>query len=139
MSEVTTIVLFGSADADNAASVEMPDDGVILGVSMHGLIDNASGDGDLVLYEVSFGAVGSFATNDARSVIAVASWKGSLSGVAASYAESMARSNIDLRPGVRVFGGERVYLHVLVGAGGLNTSCRALLVCQFQKFTARRR
>ena len=139
MSEVTTIQLYGTGDDVNAASIDMPDDGLILGAHIMGAVDNASGDADEVRYELNFGATSSATTNDARSVIAVATWKGSLSGTAASYAKSTAESMTDLRPGIKVFGGERVYLHVVVVAGGLNASCRALLICQFQKFAARRR
>ena len=139
MSEVTTIQLFGTGDDVNAASIDMPDDGLILGAHIVGEIANASGDTDAVRYELNFGATSSATTNDARSVIAVATWAGQLSGTAASYAKAIAESMTDLRPGIKVFGGERIYLHVVVTAGGLNTNCRALVSCQFSKFTARRR
>ena len=138
MAEVTTIQLYGTAETDNIANVDMPDDGAILGAYIVARCSVGGADLDAISFELNFASVSSIITNDARSVIAIAAahqrW-----ATAAGFMNLIAEANIDLRPGIKVFGGERVYLHGTVIGGGLNVACRALLICQFSKFTARRR
>lgn len=137
--ELTVIQMYGTGEADNIASVDMPDDGIIQACHIIGHVNTLAGDAEGFRYEVSFGSTAAMSTNDARSVIARASFNGELVGAAATFLKAVAESWTWFgENGIKVFGGERVYLHGLA-AGGVNTLAYAMLHIRFQKFTARRR
>lgn len=141
MSETTTIQLYGTTEADNIANVDMPDEGHILSAHIYGRVSTMAADADGFLYELSFGSTSSFTSNDARGVIAIAGFNNELVGVAANTMRADAIGDFYFGvPGIKVFAGERIYLHGITrGGSGANDSVRALLVCSFAKFTARRR
>ena len=139
MAEVTTIQLFGNGDGDNIANVDMPDDGMLLSAHISGFTTGAAADLDAFAYQISFAATSSFTTNDARSVIFNAGASYDLVGAGANIFRTDINQSIYFDDGIKVFGGERIYLHGVPTTNGLNTAVRALLVIRFSKFTARRR
>jgi len=132
----TVIQLYSAAAQDAAASVDVPDDGVLLG--MHLMVKGAlNADGEEVAAEVSFGSVGARTSNDARQVIGVINEQIGLLG-AAGGASTVGNVVYDFGDGIQVFAGERIYLHTSV-TGGAFGSARALLIMGFKAFQARRR
>ena len=140
MPEATVIQLYGTGDADNIANVDMPDDGTIISCHISGSCTGVATDTEGFRYEVSFGATSAMTTNDARAVIARASYTIDLVGAAANVVQSHLNEHFYYGDdGIKIFGGERIYLHGLGGGNGLSNFAYALLVVRFQKFTARRR
>ena len=140
MAETTTIQLYGGGDGDNIANVDMPDDGLLLSAHMACFSTGAAADLDAFAYQLSFGATSSFTSNDARSVIMNAGASYDLVGAGANIFRTDVNQSIYFgEDGIKLFGGERIYLHGLPTTNGLNTVARALLVVRFSKFTPRRR
>jgi len=131
----TNIQLYTTLTQDAAANVDIPDDGVILG--MHLLVDGAlNADAEVVIAEVSFGSVAARTSNDARQIIGVIAQRmGLLTSGAASGIGSIV---YDFRDGIQVFAGERIYLHTGATTGVLNNA-RAIMIMGFKSFTPRRR
>lgn len=121
MSKHTTIIqMYTAADTDAAASIDVPDDGVLLacGIQAHGSLFAADGDGFVA--EVSFGSTNSNLANDARQVISSCAIFADLIGAAATMMRSEANTFRTFGDGVRVSAGERIYLHITDYGSGVN-------------------
>lgn len=139
MSENSVIQMYGTADTDGSAVIDVPDDGVLLAVQMHMINSGYAADGDFSIAQLSFSSVSQFLTNDARGVLAMITNAGDLSGAAANTIRGEVEASFYLGDGVKVFGGERLYLHV-AGSGNLvMTRGYALLLFNFKNFVQRRR
>jgi len=133
--ENQVIQMYGTVAA-TAYSIDVPDDGLILGVHMavHGTL-NAEDEG--VEASLEFGSVTARTTNDARQVIA---WVGSkLNLLTTGGGGGIGNSIVSFAQGIRVFGGERLYLHTAVLGTGVFIAARALILFNFASFVARRR
>lgn len=109
-----TLFLYGTGDGgqdDGVASLDIPQDGVIEGVSMH-VNGDLDADQDFVFAELSFIATNQSTVNDSRSLIALAIISNNLttSGAHQSTVNHYIPMDID------VSGGERLYLNILASA-----------------------
>ena len=140
MPEITTIQMYGTAAGDNAANIDMPDDGVLLACHVQLSAKTLSVDADGATMQISFGSTNSMGTNDARSVIATLDMNGELVGAAASFHQANV-SEFYTYPedGLKFFAGERIYMHTLQRGNGIIVRCYALLLIKFKTFTPRRR
>ena len=140
MSENSVIQMYGTADTDASATIDIPDDGILLSVQMLMLQTGQAADGDYAIGQIAFGSVSQFVTNDARGVLAVCGSNAELAGTAANVIRGDVQSNIYFgEDGIKVFGGERIYLHMGGGGNMATFRCYALLVFNFKNFIQRRR
>ena len=133
--ENAVIGLYTATTGDAAATIDVPDDGLLLRCFVH-IEGTLNADAEECEASVEFGSVNTRTTNDTRSLLAFVQAKMGLltSGAASNVGSSM----FDYGDGIVVFGGERIYLHT--GAtGGQLVNARALLVFSFAQFKARRR
>lgn len=139
MKGIQTIQMYSAADTDAAAVIDLPDDGELLAVTFdcRAILPNAA-DSEFAAYEVSFGSTSAFTSNDARQVIASMIISNDFtSAVGGTRSDKSMRYSFE--GGLEVFAGERIYLHVAVGAGGDNAVCRVHLLFKFKGGTTRRR
>ena len=140
MSHVSVIQMFSNSEGDAAASIDIPEDGKLVGVALNVTAVSVAVDGDGAAVEVSFGSTSSFETNDARQVIAATEIVGNLVGAAANFAPMTATREFDFRDGLQVFAGERIYLHTVgVGVNGAPTRAKAHLLIEFKTTAPGRR
>ena len=133
--ENSVIQIYATATQDNAASIDVPDDGLLLSSSL--IVEGVlNADTEEVLASLEFGATPARNTNDSRTVLNVAHAKIGL--LTSGAATNIAQSTVLYGDGIKVFGGERLYLHT-EAVGGTLQSARALLVFNFASFVARRR
>ena len=133
--EVTTIQMWSSAAAEATKSIDVPSDGLLLRCHMNlvGTSMDAASDG--VKAQISFGTTQKFLINDARGVIMTMEFAQNGIGV-----ENVGQSEVlSFEPGgIKVFGGERIFMHTaIIGAGNIST-CRCLLIFQFKTSSSRR-
>ena len=133
--ENAVIGMYSATTGDAAATIDVPDDGLLLGCFLH-VEGTLNADAEECEASVEFGSVNTRTTNDTRSLLAFVQAKmGLLTSGAGSNVGSQWFSYGD---GIVVFGGERIYLHT-AGAGSTLVNARALLVFSFAQFKARRR
>lgn len=133
MKGVQVVQMYTAADTDAAASIDIPDDGELLGVQMFARADiPGAADNESVSYELSFGSTSSLTANDARQVIAGMMVSSNLNGVAANTLRNDVHKAVDFQGGIDVFAGERIYIHVAVTAGADNLAFRAHLLFKFK-------
>ena len=137
--ETTVIQMFTTTVGDGGAVIDMPDDGLLMRAQLIISCNTLATDSDGFRGELSFASTSNHATNDARSVLCRAFMKGELVGTAATYLMTQETNNIDFADGIKVFGGERIYLHTAVLGSAIIDRAYAMLVFKFAKFTARRR
>ena len=130
MSE-TVIQMYGSvsADTDDVSSIDVPEDGEIMGV-MIDMKSPLAANADSMQAEVSFLSSSQFVTNDARGIISrclLATGTLTTSG----QANAQGYSNIIFHKGVSVNAGERIHLHFETDT---NVACgiHALLIFKFK-------
>lgn len=133
--ETTLIQMFTTLQGDASAAIDIPDNGVMLGciLGIEGLLN---ADAESAIMSIEFGAANTQAVNDTRGMIACLAVRAGLltsGGLTAS-----ASQEFRFGEGITLFGGERIYLHTSA-TGGTVSRARALLVCRFDKFIARRR
>ena len=127
----------GQTAQDSAATIDVPDDGLLMGCK---LIIAASGFGTGGLYmraELSFASTNAFDSNDTRATfnyIHVESDDIQTAENSVAHHES----NMIFPDGIRVFAGERLHLHTQVTTVSQREAI-AILVFRFKTFTARRR
>ena len=138
MSENSVIQMYGTADTDASATIDVPDDGVLLAVEMNINGTGASADGEYILAQISFSSVSQFITNDARGVVSHCGISFDVAGTAANIFNTSAHTSTNLGDGIKVFGGERLYLHVASSGVGLSRA-HCLLLFNFKNFVQRRR
>jgi len=133
--ENTVIFMHSTLTQDAAATIDVPDDGLLLASKLH-ISGVLNADAESIQASLEFGSVSADDTNDARQVLNFVMGKMGLltSGAAANAFES----RLEYGDGIKVFGGERLYLHTSA-AGGTLTNARCLLVFRFATFAARRR
>ena len=115
---MTTYQMYSAsvASSDGAAMVDIAEDGVIEEVEWQ--ISGAAGAGvGSHGGELSFGSTSSHTTNDARQVI-------SRFQAASDPANGAFAANKTVNPEVKVYAGERIYLHTLFQFGTAASSCR---------------
>jgi hypothetical protein len=132
--ENTMIHMLGTVSG-TAATIDIPDDGLLLSSTI-GITIGAGADGDGHSASLEFGSTSAVATNDARTIIARVRIRHELttSGSIAAHISN----HFDYGEGIRVFGGERIFLHNVALAGTF-VDCWALLLFNFATFVARRR
>jgi len=100
-----------STSTDSAASLDIVEDGQIIGMNLDidATADDALNDGATA--EVSFASVSAFATNDTRASIIAA---GVHQGFLTTGGGAVAKSSLIAfgQDGIPVSGGERLYLHI---------------------------
>ena len=134
--ENSVITMVGTAAQDNSASIDIPDDGFLLRAILF-LEGVLNADTERVISSLEFGSVSSYNSNDGRSLLGFCQVKmGLLTSGASINTASQIHDYGD--PGIKVFGGERIYLHTAVTGGTLSVA-RALLIFNFSTFVARRR
>lgn len=132
MAKGTSVIqLATNSIADAAASIDMQDDGFVEGAYLGFRVTSVAADGDGGQAEISFGSTSSFNTNDARQVIARGDYVLALA-TAAAFARSSFSQFYHFGEGLPFFGGERVFLHTAIIAGGLIERIHALLVVSFK-------
>ena len=137
--ETSVIQMFTATIGDAGATIDMPDDGLLMRAQLIISCNTLATDSDGFRAELSFGSVSAHATNDARQVICRALIKAELVGTAANLIVSQETSNIDFADGLKVFGGERIYLHTAVLGSAIIDRAYAMLVIKFKSFVPRRR
>ena len=133
--ENSVITMYTTTTGAAAASIDIPDDGLLLGIDLE-VEGELNADQEEAIASVEFGATVARETNDARTVLAVAHAKIGL--LTSGGGSNIGRTHITYGEGIKVFGGERLYLHTAADAGVLKNA-RALLVFNFASFVARRR
>ena len=135
------IQMYTAADVDASATIDIPDDGFLLAVFWAVMAQfGTSADGSGVRYQLSFGSTSAFNSNDARQVICNMVIAQNLDGVAANTSRSEAMRDVYLGdPGIEIFAGERIYLHVLDAIDGVNSHCNVDLLLNFKGGPTRRR
>lgn len=127
----STIQMYSNAVQDAAASIDMQDDGVIVGCYLGFRVSSVAADTDGAAAEVSFASTNSFTVNDARNVIA----RGEISAAVITAASAIAASFSNFwsfGEGLPFFGGERIFLHTQNLTGGLLERAHALLIIEFK-------
>lgn len=111
----TIIQLFaaGTATADDAAAVDIPEDGRISAIQW-GANAELNASGESFIAELSFLSTNLFTQNDARGMISVIR---SEAGLLTSGMGITAMNLQVLIEDLRVAGGERIHLHVNVSSG----------------------
>lgn len=133
--ENAVVQMYGSVSG-TAAVIDVPDDGFLINatlmVAMSSIADN---DGHIASLE--FGSTNSNDVNDTRGLLGVIHVRTDLltSGALMNVASQHFMYG---DPGIKVFGGERLYLHNEAVAGTF-LYARAILVFNFATFVARRR
>lgn len=136
MAENSIIQIFSSAAGDASASVDMPDEGLLLGAAIAAQY-TANADGEGINIELSFGSTSSFTSNDGRSIIA--QWAGKVGMLTSGMSSNAFNQQVMFGDGIKIFAGERIYTHnVAIGAGAFE-KCKILLLCRFKAFVPRRR
>jgi len=137
MAELTVIRVFndGSTTADSVASIDVPEDGDIVGI--HGNLAAAGMDaaGDSVEVELSFLSTNQLGTNDARGSLMALDVRNTVATVAAITNDSLS-TFIGIPDGIPVNAGERIHLHRIVSTGA---SARARFDIYFKTSKVTRR
>ena len=128
--------MYTAVTGEGAASIDFPDDGLILAAHLT-LSMAANADGEGAQCELSFGSTSATGTNDARQVLCGVYGKTGL--LTSGAATDVARQSFDFHEGIRVFGGERLYMHTGVTGTGTFTYANAWLLMRFKNFIPRRR
>ena len=137
---ITTILMASSATAaDDVAQIDVPDDGFLLGVSMHIRGVSMDVEADHVGMMISFGSTSNFETNDARTVIGMIFVGGSGAGVLTNINNQEQIFIPFGEKGLPVFAGERLHMHTQKMGGADIQDTQALLIFNFRKFASRRR
>ena len=135
--QLITTAAIGTADA--AASVDMQDDGVIMGIYMDLDVNSVAADGDGGRMEVSFGSTNAMGTNDARQVISRLTHTTAFATAAAGVVAST-HQYVSFGDGIPFFGGERIFLHTAnLVTGVVNRACAHLIVAFKSGPVSRRR
>jgi len=131
MKGTSTIQMFTTTTAANAASIDMQDDGFIIGCYVEVSARGAGADGDGAAAEVSFGSTNQGSTNDARLVIAHVEITADVI-TAASAVNGTRGMWFNFGEGLPFFGGERIFLNTLALGSGTMNHTRVLLVISFK-------
>ncbi len=138
MPDITPIQMFdaGSSTADAVASIDIPQNGKIVGIDWSVRGEGFAADADLVEYDLSFVSTNQRTTNDARGTIS-SIMLGVSAATAAALVATYANKYVDLKDGISVSAGERLYLHL-----SASTNATASVICmvhfRFGASTARR-
>ncbi len=133
------IQMYTLTAGDAAASIDMPDDGVLLGLHWSGIIGGLAADEDYMRAQLSFGSTGAFTTNDARQVISTVSWGVDLIGAGSNLVRTDVNVAIEFGDGIPVFGGERVYIHTLANGNAALKRLNCMLLFNFKSGSLSRR
>lgn len=122
--------------AAGTVSIDVPDDGLLLAVDWHLMATlNADGEGSQATLEWS--STTAAAAHDSRSVLSRVMLK---QGILTTGGSIVAvNHHVSFGDGIKVFGGERLYMLASDIGSGLTTHCAALLLFNFATFVARRR
>lgn len=122
--------------AAGTISIDVPDDGLLLSVDWHTMATlNADGEGTQSTLEWS--STSAAAAHDSRSVLSRVMLKFGL--LTSGGGLTAANHNHSFGDGIKVFGGERLYVISSDIGAGLTTHVAALLLFNFATFVARRR
>ena len=116
--EVTVIRVFdtNNTSADSVVSVDIPEDGDIVGVHGSLAASGMDADADGAQVELSFLSTNQLSTNDARGSIMALDVRNTAATVAAITMDSLS-TYIWLADGIPVNAGERIHLHRIVSTG----------------------
>jgi len=135
MSDITVIQMFATLTAavtDSIANIDIPTNGRLIGVDWSMQVIGLSAEGDVANLELAFIATNQRTTNDARgtvSAVKAAANEATPGGIGA------VAKYVDLRPGVKVSAGERLYLH---GQASTGVTINGIILVQFDFGSPRR-
>lgn len=120
--------LYATTTGDNAASVDVPQDGHITGVywSLDGAL---SADADSIVAELSFGSTNAFTTNDTRQVVSEVRCQTQLVTSGEVFNAINAYHPVPFLP---VGQGERLYLHTSI-VGGITVRIAVFVFYDFEE------
>ena len=126
-----------SATADGVASIDIPEDGEIVGIDWDLVARSGWNTDEAMEVQLSFLATAQFTTNDARGAISSISI-----GIGALATNGVpgglhASKYVGMPEGLDVAGGERLHLHSLE-TGSVNAEVRCLIHLKTRRPTARR-
>jgi len=133
------IQMYATAAGDAAASIDVPDDGMLLGGVWSGICKDFILDEAYMRLQLSFGSTGAFTTNDARQSINQIMWGAELVGAASAGLRTEVNQSFDLGEGVAVFAGERIYIHTLANGGAVLLRATCSLLFNFKAGSLTRR
>ena len=118
MAEVIVIHMSTATLGDAGATIDIPQDGQIVGVNMNIAPLDLDTSGDSFRAELSFIATAQFTTNDARGIIASMEAVGLVEGTPGSAVNAAMQNHVNLQPdGIAVSGGERLFINSTVSTG----------------------
>ena len=135
MARENTVIQMVGTVSGTAATIDVPDDGLLLSATL-GITMGAGADGDGHTASLEFGSTNQLAGNDSRTVLARLRTRVELT--TSGLLQAAISDHFDFRDGIKVFGGERIFLHNVALAGTF-VDCWALLLFNFATFVARRR
>ncbi len=112
------IKMFANATGDNAASIDIPQDGGIVGFSSSFTAADLDAAGDVARWELSFHTTNQLGNNDARGTIGQGEMLANIEGTPASAVAQTMENYINLQPdGIPVNVGERLHIHMVLSSG----------------------
>ena len=136
MPAITPIQMFAAptSGSDSSVNIDIPADGVLIGIDWAAGMGGMDADGDIFNAELSFNSTNQRGTNDARAAISAVKLRVT-APTAAAVALCAVNKFVDLRDGLDIAGGERIYLHYFTSTG---VSGEVIAILHFRFRTARR-
>lgn len=116
MSFIMPVQAYAASAGDSVATIDIPEDGEIIGIQVNHTAQGMDADGDNSLSMISFGSTNSFTSNDARNVIARSDMKVTAATVA-SIEKTSNSQYLDMHEGIPVNAGERLHMHNQMASG----------------------
>ena len=129
--EITVIQMFGNSSADGAATIDIPQDGRLVGLGFSVGAGGMDAENDGASIEISFNSTNQRTTNDARASIASGKIRVTAATVAAIQTTHL-NKEVTLMGGIEVLAGERIYMHILL-TSGVSVAALVLLYFEFRK------
>jgi len=139
MAEITVIRVHssGTTTSDSVASVDIPEDGDIVGVHGNIAASGLDADADGCQVELSFLSTNQLGTNDARGSIMSMDVRNTAATVA-SIAQNSLSTYVSFQDGIPANAGERIHMHRIVSTG-VNARARFDIYFRTTKVTRRTR
>jgi len=138
MSDLTVIQMFATINAavtDSLAVIDVPNNGRLIGIDWAMQIIGLNTAGDVANMELAFIATNQRTTNDARGTISAAKAACNETGTTVVASIGEISKYVDLRPGVKVAAGERIYVH---GQASTGVTINGIILLQFDFGSPRR-
>ena len=123
--------MFGNSSADGAATIDIPQDGRLVGLGFSVGAGGMDAENDGASIEISFNSTNQRTTNDARASIASGKIRVTAATVAAIQTTHL-NKEVTLMGGIEVLAGERIYMHILL-TSGVSVAALVLLYFEFRK------